>query len=115
MGSIKFYGIRSDYETISYQELSQVEVPENAHIIKDYTEINMENSLFFTLPITIIIMIIIIIKQLKSGFLNKNVQKEIKEERIKKHKLDSNKKIIIFMLKMFFAIYISIFAFMSII
>ena len=112
MGNIKFYGIVEDYEKIASNELAQCEIPDNAHIINEFTQMNMKNYIIFTLPIIIVIMTIIIMKQVKNGFLNKEIRKEVQEENIKKYKLDTNKKKIKFAIKNFLKVYISLLIFM---
>ena len=105
MGNIKFYGIVEDYEKIASNELAQCEIPDNAHIINEFTQMNMKNFIIFTLPIIIVIMTIVIIKQVKNGFLNKKIRKEVQEENIKKYKLDTNKKKNKFAIKNFLKVY----------
>ena len=99
-------------EKIYKEELAQCEIPDNAHIINEFTQMNMKNTVLFTLPIIIIIMTIVVIKQIKDGFFNKEIRKEIQEENIKKHNLDTNKKKIKFAFKNFLKVYIALFLFM---
>lgn len=112
MGNIKFYGIVEDYENLAMKELSQVTIPDRAHIITDFTKIDEKSLILFTLPIIIVVITIIIIKQTKTGFLNKEIRKEIQEENIKKYNLNTNKKKILFAFKNFLKVYISLAIFM---
>ena len=46
MGNIEFYGIKDEYEKIYKEELAQCEIPDNAHIINEFTQMNMKSLCF---------------------------------------------------------------------
>ncbi len=105
MGKIEFYGIRDDYEEFAEKELAQVEIPSNAHIEKELVESNEKNLIIFTLPIIVLIMTIVIIKQIKNGFLNNEIRKEVQKENIEKYKLNTAKENAKFGIKNFLKVY----------
>lgn len=106
MGNIDFIGFHQNYQEIANAELSQVTIPENSTLIYDSKECNDLNLVVFTIPIIVVVLTIIIIKQKRYGFINKDIRKEIQEENISKYNLDTKKKKILFGLRNFFIIYI---------
>lgn len=112
MGNIDYLGIHQNYQEIAEMELTQCKIPENATLVYDNKESNDLNLVLFTIPIIIIILTIIIIKQKRNGFLNKQISKEIQEDNIAKHTLNTTKKKILFGLKNILIIYILFFTLM---
>lgn len=95
MGKIEMIGIIDD----SYS-FGQVNVPDDANVLKaDIDNLNPINQLFFWLPIILCLLIPMIIKQRKYGLFNKEEQIKIKEENIKRYKLDTTGKKVGFVIK----------------
>ncbi len=99
MGNIEFVGIINDFFNTNRQETSSnIAIPDNAHLIEKEQWLDMMSPLnwfIFGLPILIIILSIMAVKQKKNGILNKNIREEYIESNNKK----GTKKIVLTALK----------------
>ena len=99
MGKIEFVGIVNNFSNTETEQ--SIVIPENAHYIENEKWLDMFDQLnwfIFTVPIFIILLLIMALKQKKNGILNK----EIRNEYIKSNKITNTKKIILTFLKKFF-------------
>lgn len=98
MGKIEYVGIINDF--VNSEIETSIEIPENAHSIDENNWIDAFNPLNYIMvgiPIFLIILLIMGLKQRKNGIFNK----EVREESIKIHQVKGRKKIILTALKRF--------------
>lgn len=110
MGKIEFVGIINDFLNTEIETEESIVIPENAHFIEDENWVDMSNPLnwnIVSMPIFLIILIIMFLKQRKNGIFNK----VIKNEYVEKNKITDKRKMVLTTLKRFLLImFIFIFA-----
>ena len=103
MGKIEFVGIINDFFNTEIETEESIAIPENAHFMIDENWLDMSNPLNWNLvsmPIFLIILIIMFLKQRKNGMFNK----DIKNEYVEKNKITDKRKMILITLKQFLLI-----------
>ncbi len=103
MGKIEFVGIINDFFNTELETETSMLIPENSHFIENENWIDMSNPFNWSiigLPIFIIILVIMFLKQRKNGIFNK----EIKKDYIEKNKIIMKGKIVKTVLKRFFIV-----------
>ena len=105
MGKIEFVGIINDFFNTEMEVEGRTSIPpENAYFINEENWIDMSNPLneaIIAIPIFVIILITMLIKQRKNGILNKEVKSEYKEA----HKIENKKEKVKFAIKQFFIVF----------
>lgn len=105
MGKIEFVGIVNDFFNVDIETKSTMEMPENAHYIEEEDWIDMSNTLNWVIigvPIFIVILLAMALKQRKNGILNKELSNEFKE----KTKKEMEGKVLKTIIKRFLMIFV---------
>jgi len=105
MGKIEFVGIINDFFNTKMETEESVVIPEDAHFMEDENWVDMSNPLIWSIvsvPIFLIILIIMFLKQRKNGIFNK----DMKNEYVEKNKITDKRKMVLTALKRFFLVII---------
>lgn len=108
MGKIEFVGIINDFFNTDLETETSIEIPKNAHFIEEEHWIDMSNPLnwfLISIPIVVVILVVMFLKQKRNGIFNKDIRKEYMEN----NKITGAKRILLTGLKRIFIVFLIFF------